>query len=43
MWNDTDIKLDVSSQIDIPLLISDKDMTGLYLPEYSHLINNNLA
>lgn len=42
MWNDTDINLGVSSQIDIPLLISDKDQKGLYLPEYTYQINEQL-
>ena len=42
IWNDSDIKLDVSSQIDIPLLVSDKDMNGLYLPEYAREININI-
>ena len=42
MWDDTGSNLDVSSQIDIPLLISDKDLKGLYLPEYTYQINEQL-
>jgi len=42
LWNDEDISLDVSSQIDIPLLISDKDLEAMTLLEYSIKFNSSL-
>jgi len=41
VWNDNDIKLDVSDHIDTPL-ISDKDHLGLYLPEYTKLVTKQI-